>query len=193
MNSSSGQSASEIDVPAPGLLILTGASHTGKTSVAEEILGIVRAPAAFLSVDEVLFKTLARPSGDAWAEIPLAYELLRPQVKTLLGEGWFVIFESTFTYVPESGPPEFHEEALRQLVAVAEQGRIPWTLVQLSAAESEVASRAADTGRLPHEIVSRTVDLHEVAALPGEPLRLDSTSRPPAELASRALAAFDRA
>lgn len=192
MNSPSGQSASEIDAPAPGLLILTGASHTGKTSVAEEILGIVSAPAAFLSVDEVLFKTLARPSSDAWTEIPLAYELLRPQVETLLGKGWFVLFESTFTYVPESGSPEFHDGALRELVAVAEQRRTPWTLVQLSAAESEVTSRAANTGRLSHEIVRQTVDLHEVATLPGEPLRLDSTSRPPAELASRALAAFDR-
>jgi len=91
------------------LIVLTGASHTGKSSVAAEILRLASPPVAFLGIDSTLDHTLVRPEGGRWEEIPLAYELNREQIAPLLRQGWTVVFESTFTYVPAAGPPEFHD------------------------------------------------------------------------------------
>jgi predicted kinase len=178
-------------VPAPGLLILTGASHTGKTSVAREILALASPPAAFLSVDDALRTVLARPPGEIWEQIPLAYELLRLQLEALLDRGWLVVLESTFTFVPASGAPEFHADRLRQLIGVAEERGVPWALIQLSADEADLASRANESNRLPHEIVAKTVELHESADLPDEGIQLDSSAETPPALARRALSALE--
>lgn len=178
------------DVPVPGLLILTGASHTGKTSVAEEILHRVEVPTAFLGVDDVLTRTLINPLGDIWAQIPLSYELLLPQAETLLKSGWFVLFESTFTLVHEKGPPEFHGNALGRLIAVADRCHAPWIVVQLKAGADQATSRAANTGRLSPEVVAETVRLHEEADLPSGSVSLSSNTSSRDELAQRALAAI---
>ncbi|HEX6687065.1 MAG TPA: AAA family ATPase [Solirubrobacterales bacterium] len=178
--------------PAPGLLVLTGASHTGKTSVARAVLDAAGPPAAFLSVDDVLATTIARPPGDAWAEIPLAYELLLPQVEKLLEKGWFVTLESTFTYVPELGAPEFHSDALQQLIQTAERHDAPWLLVQLAAGDDVARARADRTGRLDPDVVDRTAELHRAASLPETTLRLDSAERTPAELAELILGELER-
>ena len=175
-------------VPAPGLLILTGASHTGKTSVAQALLRVTSPPAAFLSVDEVVLGTLARPPGNAWAEIPLAYELLTQQLELLLERGWFVVFESTFTYVPERGEPEFHAEQLEAAARVAERRGIPWLLVQLAADGDVARLRAEGTGRIAPEVVAGTIRLHEEARMPSSTLRLETGEATPDELARRILA-----
>jgi hypothetical protein len=171
-------------------LILTGASHTGKTTVARAVLDAVEPPAAFLSVDDVLEHTMARPPRSVWAEIPLAYDLLEAQLATLLERRWFVVLESTFTYVPESGAPEFHADRLRRLIEVADQREARWSLIQLRTVADESAARAGQTERLPHDVITKTADLHESAALPAATVRLDSTSTPPEELALQALAAL---
>lgn len=149
-------------------------------------------PAAFLSVDDVLATTIARPPGDAWAEIPLAYELLLPQVEKLLEKGWFVTLESTFTYVPELGAPEFHSDALQQLIQTAERHDAPWLLVQLAAGDDVARARADRTGRLDPDVVDRTAELHRAASLPETTLRLDSAERTPAELAELILGELER-
>jgi chloramphenicol 3-O-phosphotransferase len=166
---------------------LTGASHTGKTSVAEAVLRLAGPPAAFLSVDDELANTLVRPIHDGWAEIPLAYELLAPQVEILLERGWFVVLESTFTYVPPNGSPEFHADALAQLIEPAERRGIPLLLVQLVADEDVARSRAHRTGRLAPDIVARTTELHSQATLPDPFFRLDVADTTPDELARRVL------
>jgi predicted kinase len=172
-------------------VIVTGASHTGKTSVAEAILRMAGAPAAFLSVDEVLANTLVQPSGSIWEGIPLAYALLGPQLETLLDRSWFVVFESTFTLVPEDAPAEFHSEELTSLLTAAEQRGAPSLLVQLNAGRKQVTERAGSTRRLPPEIVTRTLELHQEADLPATTVRLDSTAENPDELALRLLARLD--
>jgi len=176
--------------PAPGLLILTGASHTGKTSVARELLGIVSPPAALLAVDDTLRHQLVRPPGDPWQQIPLTYELLRPQVEVLLDHNWLVIFESTFTYVRTTGEAEFHADELRRLVQVAEERLVPHLVVQLRATGAEVRARARLTGRLAERVVEQTAKLHDSPDLPHSVLRLDSGNQGPADLAKRSLAAL---
>lgn len=174
-------------VSAPRLLILTGASHTGKTTVAQAVLDLAGAPAAFLSVDDILANTIARPPESIWAQIPLAYELLSPQVEKLLDRSWFVVVESTFTYVPETGEPEFHAEALQRLIDMAARQDIPWLLVQLVTGGDVARARADLTGRLHPDIVDRTAELHEAASLPEATLRLHPVGETPVELAGLVL------
>lgn len=161
-------------IPAPGLLIVTGASHAGKTTVAEAILAAVPPPAAYLSVDDVLERTLLRSPGDIWTQIPLAYELLCSELKILLERGWFVVVESTFTYVPSRGEPEFHVQTLDLLIGEARSRDIPAFIAHLKAPGDIVRDRAERTGRLDQAIVAATVDLHDSASLPISPLAIDT-------------------
>lgn len=171
----------------PGLLILTGASHTGKTSVAAAFLDAVDPPAALLSVDIVLADSLVKPPGDPWREIPLAYDLLAAQLPPLLASGWFVVLESTFTYVPDVGAGQFHDDELRRMTGIADRLGVGWLLVQLSVAREVALRRAGGTDRIPLSVVAATQELHEGAALPAEAMRLETDSAGPAELARRLL------
>lgn len=160
------RSAGRESIPAPGLLILTGASHTGKTTVAEELLRAIPPPAAFLSVDDVLHRVLRRVSDEPWSNIPLAYELLGAELGILLDGGWFVIVESTFTYVPAEGNGQFHSEALGGLLAEAGSREVPAFVAQLTAPGDVVLERARQTGRLDPSIVLTTLALHDSATFP---------------------------
>jgi predicted kinase len=149
-----------------GLLIVTGASHTGKSSVIEAVLPALEPPVALLSVDEVLVSTLVRPPGDQWEQIPLAYELIERQADTLLEQGWLVIIESTFTYVPPEGEPSFHENALRRFVGLADRHHSCLAICQLRAPLQEISARSMRTNRLAAEVVAATSRLHDAAELP---------------------------
>lgn len=177
-------------VPFPGLLLLTGASHTGKTTVAQEIIAKVRPPTALLSVDNVLAGAIVKPHK-AWADIPLAYDLLVPQLELLLDRGWFVILESTFTFVPDQGEPEFHGDQIHRMISIAASYKAPWRLVQLNVGDRVARERAEHTGRLTPQIVDRTAELHQAAALPSASLQVDATAKAPADIACRVLSLFD--
>jgi hypothetical protein len=113
----------------------------------------------------VIETTLARPWGEAWAEIPLAYELLLPQIEILLDAAWTVVFESTFTYVSEADEPQLHTDIFAKVIGVAESRNIPYLSVQLQVPAETARVRALETGRLSPEIAARTVKLHEEQAL----------------------------
>jgi predicted kinase len=173
----------EDESPRPALLILTGASHTGKTSVGRAIMELAGPPAASLSMDEIVEYTLSKPGDDRWGEIPLGYRLLEPQAEILIGSGWLVALESTFTYVPESGPSQFHRSNLERLVAIASRREVPHLLVQLWVEEAVALERAARTGRLTPEIVAETVRVHAGVDLPDSTLRLPGAGETPRDLA----------
>lgn len=170
----------------PTLIVLTGASHTGKTSVASAILDSAQPPVAFLSVDKVLDEQL-RTRGEIWDLIPLAYELLQPQVETLLEREWLVIYESTFTYVPKAGRPEFHRDALSRLASACTRTGARLLTVQLSVDEPVALARRDETQRLPAAVVTRTAALHREASMPKGTLRLNSGGASPEELALKVL------
>ncbi|HEY8502861.1 MAG TPA: AAA family ATPase [Solirubrobacterales bacterium] len=153
-------------IPAPGLLILTGPSHSGKTSVAREVLAAIAPPVAYLSVDDILEHVLLRPPGDRWEQIPLAYELVARELGLLLDKAWFVIAESTFTYVPPSGDPELHNGILAEWVAAAASRRVPCLVAQLLAAPETILARSQRTGRLDPAVIAGTVGLHATIKLP---------------------------
>lgn len=190
MSGGSDQPAGGEKIPTPGLVVLTGASHTGKTSVARVLLDLLPPPVALLGVDALLAHVLLRPPGDRWEQIPLAYELLVTEADLLLGRGWTVVIESTFTYVPEQGSPQFHMDAIRRLREVAKAHHRPFLLAQLILNRDETLRRSRETGRLAPEIVAQTVALHDRATLPGQSLRLAAESQTPDALAAAVLTAM---
>jgi predicted kinase len=166
-----------------GLLVLTGASHTGKTSVAHEILHLAPPPVALLGVDQVLGQVLVRPLGNRWKEIPLAYDLMLPQLEILLREGWFVVLESTFTFVPKTGPPELHLDRLEQFCQVGANADVFVLVVRLALPRDRVLSRVRETAQLSPEVVAKTLDLHEAADLPPHVTNINPGYRSPRQLA----------
>lgn len=178
--------ASKLELASPGgLLVLTGASHTGKTSVAEAAARLGVPPIALLGVDSVIRRTLVRPRGDLWREgIPLAYEILAKELPIRLNESWLVVLESTFTYVPDEGRPQLHLDRLAGFVALATaQGR-PATVAQLNAPREVVLERARRSGRLPPAVVEKTLELHDTADLPAGAIRVETEEKAPEEIAS---------
>lgn len=173
----------------PGLLILTGPSHVGKTAVSGEILATTPRPAAYLSVDGTLEQTLRRPPGDIWAQIPLAYELIGSDLEILLERGWFVLVESTFTYVAGEGDAEMHDVALADLVGKAKAHGAPCWVVQLTASRETILSRAAETNRFDLAIVSEIFALHqEQGRLPEATHVIATEALDPTEVAAAILA-----
>jgi hypothetical protein len=170
-----------------GLIVLTGASHTGKSSVAKAITSAAVPPVARLGIDLVLDHTLVRSAGDRWENIPLAYELSRAQFRPLLRRGWTVIFESTFTYVPPDGEPQFHTGEIERTLAAAREESAAALLVQLSVDGDEAARRAAVTGRLDPTIVRATIALHEGVSLPDGTLRIELPGATPEEIGDEVL------
>lgn len=183
METDSDQAKAPYELLDAGLLIVTGASHTGKTSVIEAILPSLDPPVAQLSVDTILTASLVRPPGDRWEQIPLAYELIERQTEALLKQGWLVIVESTFTFVPPENEPVFHRAALQRLVDLAASQGAPSVVCQVQAPLELVLERAKKTKRLPLKVVKGTVRLHDNVELPGPAMKLSTADRASREAA----------
>lgn len=188
MTAGSAHSATPADSSHAGLLIVTGASHTGKSSVIRSLLPRLEPPVALLGVDDVIAQTLTRPTGDRWEEIPLAYDLIQRQIDPLLDRGWLIVVETTFTYVPLEGEASFHREALDAMIGLAERRGAPWFLFQVKAPLELALRRSEQDGRLPAQVIAATVELHESAALPESTVELLSEGGSPDALAESLVA-----
>ena len=149
-----------------GLLIVTGASHTGKTSVIRSLLPELQPPVALLGVDQTLDHTLVKPFGEQWAQIPLAYRLIQSQLGPLLDSKWLVVVESTFTYVPADGPGTFHGDVLETMVEAADDRGADSAVCQLETTVEVAVHRSRGDGRLDPTVVEETNRLHRAAAMP---------------------------
>jgi len=162
-----------------GLLIVTGASHTGKSSVIRALVPQLPPPVAVLAVDDILDHTLVRPHGDRWEGIPLSYELIRRQASALLDQGWLVIVESTFTYVPSQGAATFHHDALDLLISLAKSREAPWVLCQVQAPPESTLERGRESSRLGSDVIAETIRLHEEFEPPAGALSLSTAEQLP--------------
>jgi predicted kinase len=182
-----------MDLPRPALLILTGASHSGKSSVIEALSRTSAEPLALLGVDAVLAGTIRPAADDRWDQIPLAYDLIEAQTPVLLDRGWPVLVESTFTYVGDDSSGEIHLDRLETLVGIAARREVPWLVCQLDAKPQVLISRARVSNRLEERIVSETARLHLTASLPVEAHRLRSDLLRPEEIAQQLIRLLDSA
>lgn len=171
---------------APGdLVIVTGSSHAGKSTLIRELRVRIDRPTATVSIDE----TIARgnlPEADLWDQgLPLAYAVAVTEAEKLLARGMLVFFESTFTYIPpQPRPPEFHDAQLRRVVEVSERLGGNTAVLQLVATREDVSDRLRASGRLPATIVLETWRLHTERSLEAPTfLRLDSSQHSAAGLA----------
>jgi predicted kinase len=150
------------------LLIVTGSSHTGKSTLIRGLLARATRPAAQVSIDDVI-ERLDFDSEDRWEHgLHLAYDQAASTTARLLAEEMLVLFESTFTYIPPDGRPgQFHLHELERLLAVASDVGAGRVVVRLVASTKDVAARRDTSGRLSEDIVLKTWQQHEKQALAG--------------------------
>lgn len=167
------------------LVVVTGSSHAGKSTLIEKLLGRSGAPAAAVSIDEVI-ETVDLPPEELWEQgLADAYEAAAVRTAELLAAGSRVLYESTFTYVPpDQRPTEFHHGELLRLAEVAARAGARFLVVQLMASTEDVALRRQQSGRLDGEIVAETRRQHVRVDLGvHDLLKLDTTRLSPDEAA----------
>jgi predicted kinase len=179
-------------MPKPGrLVIVTGPSHAGKSTLIRELLRRAGGMGAVVSIDEEIEK-FQLPDAERWERaLPAAYEAAAERSRRLLRQGSLVFFESTFTYVPQERPPEFHLKQLQRLLEVAAEVDAEVAVLQLQTSREGVLARQRQTGRLTPRIVEETWRRHASEAIETSLLLCLDTSRlSAAEAADRATAHF---
>jgi chloramphenicol 3-O-phosphotransferase len=169
------------------LVIVTGSSHAGKTTLIRELQSHLSRPAAVVAIDEVI-ESVDLPPEDLWRQgLALAYRAAADRTRELLELGSFVFYESTFTYIPPGeGPPEFHAEQLECLLQLAARLGSRVLVVRLTATLEDVSERQRQTRRLSNEIVRETWHRHAAEPIQApELLEIDTSPLSPAEIADR--------
>jgi predicted kinase len=154
-------SSSGADASRGELVIVTGSSHVGKSTLIRELLARSERAAAHVSIDATI-EVIEIEEVDRWEHgLHIAYEEAAGEAGDRLARGEVVFFESTFTYVPpDSRPAQFHLHELERLVDLAEGLGAGVTLVHLFAGLDDVAARRAESGRLTEEIIRTTWHQH---------------------------------
>jgi hypothetical protein len=159
------------------LIVLTGPSHSGKTEVGVRLRERLPPPVARLAMDELL-DGFTISAEEYWTTgLAAGYDVLVAGSDALLGRGFTVLVESTFTYVPPDGSaPEFHLEQVERLAEMARAGGARFDLVVLNASREELLRRRHATGRLWDSVIEGTARLHQEAAPRLGGNSLDTTS-----------------
>lgn len=144
----------------PGeLIIVTGSSHAGKSTLIGELRSRCERETSVVSIDETIEQLEIEEEGDdRWEHgLHLAYEKAAAEVWNQVSRGKIVFFESTFTYVPpDKRPSEFHLHELERLVDLALNLGVNVTLIHLFAGLDDVTRRRDESGRLTENIVRTT-------------------------------------
>jgi chloramphenicol 3-O-phosphotransferase len=152
-------------VPDARLIVLTGPSHSGKSSLAASLVETLAPPVAVVAIDEIV-ATLRLVSPERWADqwrlgLPIAYDVAEATVDVLLRRGITVLLESTFTFVPvDDQPMQCHAARLEAMIEVARRLEVCAHVIHLMAAPEELLRRRATTGRLNDAVVEGTWTLH---------------------------------
>jgi len=178
-------------LPDARLIVLTGPSHSGKTSLATALAETLAPPTALIAVDDIV-ATLRLVSPEHWAEhwrigLPIAYDVAEATVEVLLRRGVTVLLESTFTFIPvDDSPMECHADRFDRIIDVAQRLDLSVDVVRLMAAPDQLLRRRAGTGRLTDAVIEGTWTLHSAceprsgeAAL----IEIDTTTRDVASVA----------
>lgn len=174
------------DPSGPGdLVVVTGPSHAGKSTLIRELEARTLRPAATVAIDEVIAE-VQLPEVDLWSHgLPLAYGAAATRAEQLLARGELVFYESTFTYVPPPPrPPELHRDQLERLLRISSRLGAGTLVLQLVANLDDVSDRQRASGRLSTRIVREVWRQHTGTQLQAPVfLRLDTSQHPAADLA----------
>jgi len=176
---------------APGeLIIVTGSSHVGKSTLIGELRSRCKRDTAEVSIDETIERLEVEEEGDdRWEHgLHLAYEKAAAEVGGQVARGKVVFFESTFTYVPpDSRPSQFHLHELERLVDLALDLGASVALIHLFAGLDDVTQRRVESGRLTENIVRTTWGQHaDIEFARPDALRIDTSGLSPTEVANYA-------
>jgi predicted kinase len=163
------------------LIVITGPSHVGKSTVAAELV-LRRPELAVVKYDQFLFDILGATRGGRDPDAPdfdLSYELMLDVVRRLVAHGRPTIVESTFTRVAKAGNgvgsvTYAHQSELRRILAFQPEKAFA---VQLFAPWNTIRTRLMATGRLDEWVVEGTWEAH-LRPWRGC-LRLDAEQPPP--------------
>jgi predicted kinase len=143
------------------LVVVTGPSHVGKSTLIHELLELIDRPAEIVSIDEVIEASDLSPELRWERGLESAYDAAAAQTSEALARGSLVFYESTFTYVPpDSRPAQLHLEQLQRLLEVAAERDADALVVQLTASLEVVKSRQERTTRLTSRIVTGAWRMH---------------------------------
>lgn len=172
------------------LVLVTGPSHAGKSTLIDELLGRVDPPVYVVSIDEVIGASELPTEELQWERgLDAAYDAAAERTSELLAGGGLVFYESTFTYVPpDSRPAQLHPDQLHRLLEIADERDANALVVQLTASLEVVQSRRERTNRLTDRIVAEAWRMHAGAALQATRLlRLDTSELSAEQAASLVL------
>jgi predicted kinase len=175
--------------PAGALVVVTGPSHAGKSTLIGELRSRLDRPAATVAIDELMERS-SLPLELRWEHgLTDTYDAAARQSIDLLTSGLVVFYESTFTYIPpDERPPQFHLDQLHRLLGLAREAGAAQLVVQLTTTSSELERRRSGTQRLDSVIVAETWRQHSSARLQVESLlRLDTSRLSAAEAADSVL------
>ena len=160
------------------IVVVTGSSHSGKSSLIRELMSRYPGHTAHVAIDEVI-EQIEIEQDDRWEHgLDLAYEEASSRAKALAEEGALVFFESTFTYVPpDDRPPELHISVLDRLFKFAEEAQVDIVLVQLTTDLNEVLRRRNQSDRLAEHIVRTIWHQHAAGRLSAPRLLSVDTTR----------------
>ena len=119
---------------------------SGKSSVAWQLARSMPGKSAVVSVDQLLDGSIARPAGDAAAELAMAHIQVRLLVANYMKNGYHVVVEGPF-YHERGGELHRFEQDIDQLVSLMRQMTQKALMVRLTASEAVLSSRASDAGR----------------------------------------------
>jgi predicted kinase len=143
------------------LVVVTGPSHTGKSTLIHELVGQLDRPSDIVSIDEVIGASKLPPELRWERGLHAAYDAAAERTSKLLASRGLVFYESTFTYVPpDSRPAQLHPEQLHRLLEIAAEHDADALVVQLTAPLEVVKSRQERTTRLTDRIVTEAWRMH---------------------------------
>ena len=128
------------------LVVVYGAPLSGKSSVAGQLARTLPGKTAVVSINQLLDGAIPQPSADAPAELEMVHTQVRLLTANYMKNGYHVVVEGPF-YYDRGGSLQRFEQDIEQLVSLMRQMTQKALLVQLTAAQPVLESRAALAGR----------------------------------------------